>query len=198
MRGWSVTSHEARAANVVRRLGWAFAFALLALGGCTNEPTSVAQPATPTEAPLATPKLIQPTIAFATSSPTAIPVAPSGPNCKPPEGEGRGQGAVQGTGFGPFCVAWVDRFAGEAGFRITLSYSQNSESRSQSGEVFTYTTSPNEVEFIFPASDRPYLTADVATCLQRNSYQISVVAVFPGGREEPVGGFGSIVECARR
>ena len=108
------------------------------------------------------------------------------------------QGALQGTGLDPFCVAWVDRFAGEAGFRITLSYSQNSESRSQSGEVFTHTTSPNEVEFIFPASDRPHLTADVATCLQRNSYQISVVAVFPGGREEPVGSFGSIVECARR
>lgn len=168
-------------------------FAAVVFGACTAEEKPAqrasASPtitgATSTRAP-ATPA----------SGPSAVPSAWPGETCRPPEGPSTSQAVAFGTGTGPFCVAWLDRFSDETGFRIELTYTgSTTDGAAGVTESFSYDVGPDVVEFVFPASDGPRLIGSVDECLKRQSYTVSVTARRAAG-DSLVGEMAVSAECS--
>ena len=87
-----------------------------------------------------------------------------------------------------FCIAWLDEFSDELGFRITLRYLG-------SQEEFVYQVGPDVHDFFFPASDWPdaLSATPCASCsIRRKDFSVLVQALLPTG-EITMGGFATII-----
>lgn len=99
-------------------------------------------------------------------------------------------GLQTSSGEGNDCLFWTDRSVGESGFRVEITYYNLDQ-------VFSYLLPPNNNVFQVPAEAAPRLTESRERCLERKDVTLSVVAVFAGKQDEPVGERSIVAECRR-
>jgi len=116
-----------------------------------------------------------PSKVLASATPAALDVTPTS-NTSVPEFCFPQSPHGLSIGHEPFCVTWVDRFSGEMGFVIRLTYLG-------SGETFQHTVGANVTEFVFPPGEDPF-AAPPDVCASHGAFEVVLSAMRDGKTEE--------------